>query len=31
MTPALLMLMAWLAFGPVLCAIGARRLERSEQ
>ena len=31
MTPALLMLMAWLAFGLVLCAIGARRLERSEQ
>lgn len=31
MTPALLMLMAWLAFGLVLCAVGARRLERSEQ
>jgi ABC-2 type transport system permease protein len=31
MTPALLMLMAWLAFGLVLCAVAARRLERSEQ
>lgn len=31
MTPALLMLMAWLALGLVFCAVGARRLERSEQ